>query len=61
MVIPTSKPTGRTLADFGQLGPAEQKLLEASRIGALAIISEQRPEPAKVMPTRQVYWPGKKP
>jgi len=35
------KPFGRALADFGQLKPAEQKLLNACRNGEIADIAEQ--------------------
>ena len=40
------KPTGRTLAEFQPLKPAEQKLLEACRQGTSAHISNERPEAA---------------
>src|SRR3546814_13640921 len=35
---------GRSLSDFGPLWPAEDALLECSRIGAPPVISETRPE-----------------
>src|SRR3546814_2310360 len=35
---------GRSLSDFGTLWPAEDALLECSRIGAPTVISETRPE-----------------
>lgn len=38
------KPAGRTLAEFGELKPAEKLLLEACRTGEPARISEERPE-----------------
>ncbi|MDD1621194.1 MAG: hypothetical protein LUQ11_06905 [Methylococcaceae bacterium] len=41
---PISKPVGRTLAEFGALSLAEQKLLYAYRKGDIARISEHRPE-----------------
>ena len=40
------KPFGRTLAEFQPLKPAEQKLLEACRQGAVADISKERPAAA---------------
>lgn len=40
------KAAGRTLADFKQLSPAEQKLLAACRLGEFAKIAEVRPEAA---------------
>ena len=40
----TSKLFGRSLSDFKILKPAEQKLLDACRIGTMAFISEQLPE-----------------
>ncbi len=43
MVDLSLKPDGRTLAYFGLLKPAEQKLLDACRSGEIAVISEQRP------------------
>lgn len=46
----TRKPAGRSLADFQMLDqplkPAEQKLLEACRLGIVADISAERPEAA---------------
>ncbi len=46
MVSRISKPAGRKLAEFVPLKPAEQKLLDACRIGEMALISGQRPEQA---------------
>ncbi|MFI3217685.1 MAG: hypothetical protein QX189_01000 [Methylococcales bacterium] len=43
---PPLKPFGRSLKNFDELKPAEQKLLEACRKGELANISETRPEKA---------------
>ena len=40
------KAVGRTLADFKQRSPAEEKLLEACRQGVVAEISKERPEAA---------------
>jgi hypothetical protein len=51
MVNPHLKPLGRTLADFGQLNLAEQKLLDACRSGEIAEISQQRPERPDVLNT----------
>lgn len=41
-----SQAKGRTLDEFGELTPAEQKLLAACRAGEPAIISDDRPEKA---------------
>lgn len=41
---PTLKAHGRSLADFQPLHPAEEKLLNACRTGAMAIIADERPE-----------------
>jgi hypothetical protein len=38
------RPHGRSLSDFGRLSPAEKLLLEAARIGDIAVIAESRPE-----------------
>jgi len=46
MVNPPLKPDGRTLAYFGQLKPAEKKLLDACRSGESADVSKQRPTEA---------------
>lgn len=40
----TIKPAGRTLEEFQPLKPAEQKLLDACRLGEFAHISAERPE-----------------
>ncbi|EGW21097.1 hypothetical protein [Methylobacter tundripaludum] len=45
MVNPPLKPDGRTLAYFGQLKPAEKKLLDACRSGEIAHISERERRP----------------
>lgn len=42
---PTEKRAhGRSLSDFGRLWPAEKLLLEAARVGEIAVIAETRPE-----------------
>lgn len=41
---PTLKAHGRSLADFQPLQPAEEKLLNACRTGATAVIADERPE-----------------
>ena len=38
------RPVGRSLADFGELLPAEKTLLECSRCGEAAVICDERPE-----------------
>jgi len=40
------KPTGRTLTEFQELHPAEEKLLDACRHGVFADISKERPKKA---------------
>ncbi len=39
-----ARPFGRSLADFGKLGDAEQKLLESCRRGELCVIADDRPD-----------------
>lgn len=38
------RPHGRSLADFGELSPAERALCESCRLGTLAVIGEERPD-----------------
>lgn len=45
-MIEPLKPAGRTLKEFGPLKSAEQKLLDACRLGTTASISDKRPEAA---------------
>lgn len=51
------KPFGRSLSDFGVLKPGERKLLEACRVGQLAILSNSVPWPLPLLAPVQALGP----